>query len=133
MKDAMRKTAGWDRLDASMKESLEMVAHKVGRILNGDPTYADSWHDIAGYVKLVEDQLNAPGAKDEAPTRPLAPPSPASASRVGPAPAAPSAPSVPQSASAAVPQAQAQPLPLRPAPAAPAGGPLPPAGGPVSQ
>jgi hypothetical protein len=42
-----------------MKEALDMVAHKIGRILNGDPTYTDSWHDIAGYSKLVEDELSA--------------------------------------------------------------------------
>ena len=25
---------------------------------NGDPNYADSWHDIAGYAKLVEDRIS---------------------------------------------------------------------------
>lgn len=34
-----------------------MIAHKIGRILNGDPNYADSWIDIAGYAKLVADRL----------------------------------------------------------------------------
>lgn len=38
-------------------EALEMIAHKIGRILNGDPNYADSWVDIAGYAKLVADRL----------------------------------------------------------------------------
>lgn len=38
-------------------EALEMVAHKIGRIINGDPNYADSWVDIAGYAKLVADRL----------------------------------------------------------------------------
>jgi hypothetical protein len=38
-------------------EALEMIAHKIGRILNGDPNYADSWIDIAGYAKLVADRL----------------------------------------------------------------------------
>lgn len=28
------------------------------RILNGDPDYHDSWHDIAGYAQLVADQLS---------------------------------------------------------------------------
>jgi hypothetical protein len=48
---------GWLRLTYSMKESLEMVAHKIGRILNGDPFYDDSWKDIAGYAELVAKQL----------------------------------------------------------------------------
>lgn len=38
-------------------EALEMIAHKIGRIINGDPNYADSWVDIAGYAKLVSDSL----------------------------------------------------------------------------
>ncbi len=40
-----------------MKESLEMNMHKVARILNGDPTYLDNWHDIIGYTRLVEKRL----------------------------------------------------------------------------
>lgn len=44
-------------LDDDMVEALEMIAHKIGRILNGDPHYADSWVDIAGYAKLVADRL----------------------------------------------------------------------------
>lgn len=39
-------------------ESLEMVAHKVARIINGDADYSDSWVDIAGYAKLVADRLD---------------------------------------------------------------------------
>ena len=38
-------------------EALEMIAHKLGRIINGDPDYDDSWVDIAGYAKLVSDRL----------------------------------------------------------------------------
>ena len=41
----------------SQWEALEMIAHKIGRIINGDPDYADSWVDIAGYAKLVADEL----------------------------------------------------------------------------
>lgn len=38
-------------------EALEMICHKLGRIVNGDPDYADSWVDIAGYAQLVADKL----------------------------------------------------------------------------
>lgn len=38
-------------------EALEMIAHKIARIINGDPNYYDSWADIAGYAKLVADRL----------------------------------------------------------------------------
>lgn len=40
-------------------ETLDMIAHKIGRILNGDPDYEDSWRDIAGYATLVADRLLA--------------------------------------------------------------------------
>ena len=57
LKGVMVDTNNWNRLDADMAEALDMIAHKIGRILNGDPSYADSWIDIAGYAKLVADRL----------------------------------------------------------------------------
>lgn len=57
IKRAMKNGKNWDELPESMQESLEMIAHKIGRIINGDPAYADSWHDIAGYAKLIEDEI----------------------------------------------------------------------------
>ena len=58
IKDVLHRSQNWQKLAADQKEALEMVAHKMGRILNGDPNYADSWHDIAGYSALVDDRLN---------------------------------------------------------------------------
>jgi hypothetical protein len=43
--------------DADQAEALDLIFTKIGRILNGDPNYADSWIDIAGYAKLVADRL----------------------------------------------------------------------------
>ena len=57
LKLTMHSTPKWATLAAHQKETLEMVAHKIGRILNGDPNYHDSWHDIAGYAKLSADEL----------------------------------------------------------------------------
>lgn len=45
-------------LAADQREALEMIAHKIARIINGDPNYSDSWIDIAGYAKLVADRLD---------------------------------------------------------------------------
>jgi hypothetical protein len=45
-------------LAPDQREALDMICHKIGRIINGDPDYADSWHDIAGYAQLVADRLN---------------------------------------------------------------------------
>ena len=55
LKAAIRQYHGWDRLTESQMEALEMIAHKIGRILAGNPNYADHWDDIAGYAKLVSD------------------------------------------------------------------------------
>jgi len=38
-------------------EGLDMVVHKLARILNGDPYYLDSWRDLSAYAKLVCDEL----------------------------------------------------------------------------
>jgi hypothetical protein len=57
IKAAMVSSKNWKDLSKDKKEALEMIAHKIGRILNGDPEYLDSWHDIVGYAKLVENSL----------------------------------------------------------------------------
>ena len=57
LKDVMQNSPKWSSLRPDQKEALEMTAHKIGRILNGDPDYHDSWHDINGYIKLVADTL----------------------------------------------------------------------------
>lgn len=57
IKSVMFNTRPDLELAADQREALEMIAHKIGRILNGDPDYADSWVDIAGYAKLVADRL----------------------------------------------------------------------------
>ena len=38
-------------------EALEMIVHKIGRIVNGNPDKVDHWVDIAGYAKLIADRL----------------------------------------------------------------------------
>lgn len=58
LKDVMREVDGWRNLTPSQREALDMIQHKIGRILNGDPTYDDSWKDIAGYATLIVNELN---------------------------------------------------------------------------
>ena len=38
-------------------EALEMIVHKIGRIVNGDPDVTDHWVDIAGYATLIAERL----------------------------------------------------------------------------
>lgn len=56
-KSIMREAPSWQGMQPDQKESLEMIVHKLARILNGNPDYADSWVDIAGYARLVADRL----------------------------------------------------------------------------
>lgn len=39
------------------REAIDMIIHKMGRIINGNPDKVDHWTDIAGYAKLVADRL----------------------------------------------------------------------------
>jgi hypothetical protein len=57
LKDDMRQHPGWERLVSDQREALEMIAHKIARILNGDPDYADNWVDLGGYPTLVANRL----------------------------------------------------------------------------
>jgi hypothetical protein len=44
-------------LAADQRAALAMIAHEIARIMHGDPNYADSWVDIAGYAIPVADRL----------------------------------------------------------------------------
>ena len=60
LKEAMRQHFGWDKLEPYEREALEMIQHKVGRILCGNHKFYDHWRDIAGYAKLVEERCPKP-------------------------------------------------------------------------
>jgi hypothetical protein len=57
LKAIIRSHPKWNDLPEMHKESIEMILHKVSRIVNGNHEYADSWTDIAGYARLVEREL----------------------------------------------------------------------------
>jgi hypothetical protein len=57
LKAELQANPKWERLTFAQKEALEMICHKIGRIMNGDPNYDDSWRDIAGYAQLVVNEL----------------------------------------------------------------------------
>jgi hypothetical protein len=64
LKRAMRAGPGWARLKPDQQEALDHIQVKISRILNGNPNYADSWHDISGYATLVEQRLSKPSVPD---------------------------------------------------------------------
>ncbi len=44
-------------LAPDQQEALEMICHKISRIIEGDANYDDSWVDIAGYATLIAARL----------------------------------------------------------------------------
>ena len=48
-----RFPALWAKLSDTQKEALEMNWHKDGRILAGDPSFADHWADKEGYSRIA--------------------------------------------------------------------------------
>ncbi len=57
LKLVIRAGASYHLLEPEMLESLDMICNKISRIVNGDPFYKDSWHDIIGYAQLVDTML----------------------------------------------------------------------------
>ena len=57
IKQAINLGDNTDKLSFYQREALEMIAHKISRIVNGDANYMDSWVDIIGYAQLVIDKL----------------------------------------------------------------------------
>lgn len=48
-----RQARGQSPLTDQHRESLDMITHKIGRIIAGDPTFQDHWDDIAGYAHIA--------------------------------------------------------------------------------
>ena len=59
IKRTMQDSKNWGSISDDKKEALDMIAHKIGRLLSGDSDHIDSWHDIAGYSKLIERDLDS--------------------------------------------------------------------------
>jgi len=58
IKTSLRSGKNWNRLVSCQRESLEMLANKLARILEGDQMHRDSWHDCVGYMQLVVQYLD---------------------------------------------------------------------------
>ncbi len=67
LKEVMRRGKNWLLLDDAQRETLEMVASKIGRILSGNPHEVDHWKDVAGYAQLI---VNAYNVCENGPIRP---------------------------------------------------------------
>lgn len=60
IKAILRHGPGYDLASESIREALDMISHKMARIVSGKPAYLDSWIDIIGYAQLVVDELKTP-------------------------------------------------------------------------
>ena len=65
LKVVMHSAPAWGSLDVDIKEALDMIQHKIARVLNGNSEYIDNYRDIAGYATLIQKRLqDTPGAID---------------------------------------------------------------------
>jgi hypothetical protein len=51
---AEREVRQQDRLTPAQIEALDMIFHKIGRIIAGNPNHEDHWTDIAGYAQIAK-------------------------------------------------------------------------------
>jgi hypothetical protein len=56
LKEVVHKHPKWFLMPYFVREAIDMILHKIGRIMNGDELYEDNWHDIGGYAKLAENE-----------------------------------------------------------------------------
>ena len=54
---AVMEQYGYSDMPKPHKEALHMICSKMARIVNGDHNHLDSWHDIGGYAKLIENNI----------------------------------------------------------------------------
>ena len=54
---AQTRVNGLNDLPHTHRMALYMIASKMARIVSGDFNHLDSWHDIGGYSKLIEDLI----------------------------------------------------------------------------
>lgn len=52
-KDIWHAGAGWKNLSPVQRDGLEMIAHKIARIICGNPNHLDHYIDIVGYAQLI--------------------------------------------------------------------------------
>ena len=54
---AIKEALAKRELPYYIKEALDMIAHKMARVVCGDPMYEDNFVDIIGYAQLALDMI----------------------------------------------------------------------------
>jgi hypothetical protein len=57
LKKLCRHGQSFDKLTPVQVEGLDMILHKVARILSGNPNEPDHWLDVEGYARIVRERL----------------------------------------------------------------------------
>lgn len=65
LKDTIHDAQGVHKLPPHARESLDLIATKIARIVCGKWDERDHWDDIGGYAKLVSDRIIKVPAKQE--------------------------------------------------------------------
>ena len=58
LKEIIHSSTNWEAMPPDMREALDMIVHKISRIVEGDFDYDDSWIDISGYSTLIVERLH---------------------------------------------------------------------------
>lgn len=58
LKEILKIGPSCAHLTDTEREGLEMILHKIARIVCGNPHFKDHWADIAGYATRVEEDCN---------------------------------------------------------------------------
>ena len=51
------KKCNYNEMPHTHRMAMYMIASKMARLVNGDCNHLDSWHDIGGYAKLIENLI----------------------------------------------------------------------------
>ena len=51
LKKVLHESHNWRGMTPIQTEALEMIVHKIARILAGNPNHKDHWADIQGYAR----------------------------------------------------------------------------------
>lgn len=63
LKDIARSSPAWESLTPPEREGVDMILHKLSRILHSPKKIRDSWVDIGGYARVTLKALDATGVK----------------------------------------------------------------------
>lgn len=65
LQEILRNAKNHEHMTDDQVIALDMICNKMARIVNGDPSYIDNWHDISGYATLVEQELNITNREEQ--------------------------------------------------------------------